>query len=39
MGQVVLCVVGLIWAAGIAAMVRMGRSHPVERFLARRLDR
>jgi hypothetical protein len=39
MGQVVLCVVGLTWAAGIAAMVRMGRSHPVERFLARRLDR
>jgi hypothetical protein len=31
--------VAVTWAAGIAVMVRMGRSHPVERFLARRLDR
>jgi hypothetical protein len=38
-GQAVLCAVALTWAAGIAAMVRMGRTQPVERFLARRLDR
>jgi len=38
-GQAVLFAVALTWAAGIAAMVRMGRTHPVERFLARRLDR
>ena len=38
-GQFVLLAVAATWAAGIAVMVRMGRSHPVERFLARRLDR
>lgn len=37
-GQVVLLGVALTWAAGIAAMVRMGRSSPVERFLVRRAD-
>ena len=34
-GQAVLLGVALTWAAGIAAMIRMGRSSPVERFLVR----
>jgi tight adherence protein B len=38
-GQFVLLAVAGTWAAGIVAMVRMGRSQPVERFLARRLER
>jgi tight adherence protein B len=38
-GQLVLLGVAGTWAAGVAAMVRMGRSHPVDRFLVRRLDR
>jgi hypothetical protein len=38
-GQFVLLGVAITWAGGIAAMVRMGRSQPVERFLARRLER
>jgi Flp pilus assembly protein TadB len=38
-GQFVLLGVAATWAAGIATMVRMGRSQPVERFLARRLER
>lgn len=32
-GQLFLCVVIAMWAAGIAAMSAMGRSRPVERFL------
>jgi hypothetical protein len=35
----VLCGVLAAWAAGITVMVRMGRSQPVERFLARRPER
>ncbi|HEY8527845.1 MAG TPA: hypothetical protein VIL48_22975 [Acidimicrobiales bacterium] len=38
-GQLVLLGVAATWAGGIAAMVRMGRTQPVERFLARRLER
>lgn len=38
-GQLVLLGVSLTWAGGIAAMVRMGRSQQVERFLARRAER
>jgi Flp pilus assembly protein TadB len=38
-GQTVLCGVLAAWAAGITVMVRMGRSQPVERFLARRPER
>jgi tight adherence protein B len=38
-GQVVLLGVAVTWAAGIVSMVRMGRSQPVERFLARRAER
>jgi Flp pilus assembly protein TadB len=37
-GQIVLAVVVLSWAGGVAVMVRMGRSKPVERFLVRRAD-
>ncbi|MAT06898.1 MAG: pilus assembly protein TadB [Acidimicrobiaceae bacterium] len=33
-GQIVLAVVGFYWAAGFWWMHRMGRSDPVERFLA-----
>ena len=32
-GQLFLCVVIAMWAAGIAAMSAMGRARPVERFL------
>ncbi len=32
-GQVVLCVVAGMWAAGFRAMARLARSQPVERFL------
>ncbi len=35
-GQGVLLAVAVTWAAGIGAMIRMGRSSPVERFLVRR---
>lgn len=35
-GQAVLAVVVVTWAAGVAAMVRLGRSRPVDRYLTRR---
>jgi tight adherence protein B len=35
-GQAVLAVVAVTWAAGVAAMVRLGRSRPVDRYLTRR---
>jgi tight adherence protein B len=33
-GQVILLVVGIIWAFGVMAMGRLGRGRPTERFLA-----
>jgi tight adherence protein B len=35
-GQVVLAVVAIMWAAGVTAMVRLGRARPVDRYLTRR---
>ncbi|HEX8804024.1 MAG TPA: hypothetical protein VF743_07515, partial [Acidimicrobiales bacterium] len=35
MGQLILVLVALMWGGGVAAMVRMGRSQPVERFFVR----
>lgn len=35
-GQAVLAIVAVMWAAGVAAMVRLGRSRPVDRYLTRR---
>lgn len=36
LGQVVLLVVCMLWAAAVVAMGRLGRSQPLERFLRRR---
>jgi tight adherence protein B len=35
-GQAVLAVVAVMWAAGVTAMIRLGRSRPVDRYLTRR---
>jgi hypothetical protein len=35
-GQLVLAVVAVMWAVGVTAMVRLGRSRPVDRYLTRR---
>jgi Flp pilus assembly protein TadB len=37
-GQVVLLGVAAAWGFGVTVMVRMGRTAPVERFLARRIE-
>ncbi len=36
LGQVVLVVVAVLWAAGFGAMARLARPEPVERFLTLR---